>query len=101
MEAARKDVAITAVTRSEKGAVIIAGSETVSVPAQPVKQLVDTTGAGDLFAAGFLLGLAQGRSLQESAKMGAVSAAEIISHFGARPECSLKSLAEAAGISFD
>ena len=101
VEAARKDVAITAVTRSEKGAVIIAGSETVSVPAQPVKQLVDTTGAGDLFAAGFLLGLAQGRSLQESAKMGAVSAAEIISHFGARPECSLKSLAEAAGISFD
>jgi sugar/nucleoside kinase (ribokinase family) len=101
VEAARKDVAITAVTRSEKGAVIIAGSETVSVAAQPVKQLVDTTGAGDLFAAGFLLGLAQGRSLQESAKMGAVSAAEIISHFGARPECSLKSLAEAAGISFD
>jgi sugar/nucleoside kinase (ribokinase family) len=101
VEAARKDVAITAVTRSEKGAVVIAGSETVSVPAQPVKQLVDTTGAGDLFAAGFLLGLAQGRSLQESAKMGAISAAEIISHFGARPECSLKSLAEAAGIAFD
>ena len=101
LAAVRKDVAIAAVTRSEKGAVIVAGDETAKVPAAPVSQLVDTTGAGDLFAAGFLLGLAQGRPLAEAGKMGAISAAEIISHYGARPDCSLKSLAEDAGIAFD
>lgn len=101
LAAVRKDVAIAAVTRSEKGAVIVAGEDTVTVPAAPVSQLVDTTGAGDLFAAGFLLGLAQGRPLAEAGKMGAISAAEIISHYGARPDCSLKALAEEAGIAFD
>jgi len=101
LEAARKDVAVAAVTRSEKGAVIVSGDETVSVPAEPVEQLVDTTGAGDLFAAGFLFGLARGRDLAEAGKMGAICAAEIISHYGARPDCSLKSLIESAGIAFD
>ena len=101
MAAVRKDVAIAAVTRSEKGAVIVKGEETVTVAAAPVSQLVDTTGAGDLFAAGFLLGLAQGRPLAEAGQMGAISAAEIISHYGARPDCSLKTLAEEAGIAFD
>ena len=98
---ARSDVAIVAVTRSEKGAVIARGNEMVTVAAEPVSQLVDTTGAGDLFAAGFLLGLAQDRSLAEAGKMGAVCAAEIISHYGARPEATLKSLAESAGITFE
>lgn len=101
LNAVRQDVAIAAVTRSEKGAVIVAGEETVTVAAEPVSQLVDTTGAGDLFAAGFLLGIAQGRPLAEAGKMGAISAAEIISHYGARPDCSLKDLAEEAGIAFE
>ncbi|OLF75554.1 carbohydrate kinase [Maricaulis sp. W15] len=98
---ARKDVAIVAVTRSEKGAVIARGDEMITVAAEPVSQLVDTTGAGDLFAAGFLLGLAQERSLAEAGKMGAICAAEIISHYGARPETALKTLAESAGIAFE
>lgn len=92
IDQARKDVAIAAVTRSEKGAVIVRGEETVAVPAAPVETLVDTTGAGDLFAAGFLLGIARDISLENAGRMGAISAAEIISHFGARPECDLKSL---------
>ena len=101
MTQARKDVAIVAVTRSEKGAVIARGDEMVTVAAEPVSQLVDTTGAGDLFAAGFLLGIAQDRPLAEAGKMGVICAAEIISHFGARPETGLKTLAEAAGIAFE
>ena len=88
-------------TRSDKGAVLLRDKETVTIKAEPVSELVDTTGAGDLFAAGFLLGLAQDRSLAESGRMGAICAAEIISHFGARPECSLKTLAEDAGIPFE
>jgi sugar/nucleoside kinase (ribokinase family) len=64
----------------------------VEVPAEPVERIVDTTGAGDLFAAGFLAGRAQGRSNGESLVMGAVAAAEVISHYGARPEADLKAL---------
>ncbi|WP_339741589.1 adenosine kinase [uncultured Maricaulis sp.] len=101
IEMCRRDVAIAAVTRSDKGAVLLRDKETVTIKAEPVSELVDTTGAGDLFAAGFLLGLAQDRSLAESGRMGAICAAEIISHFGARPECSLKTLAEDAGIPFE
>ena len=101
LEMCRGDVAIAAVTRGEAGAVLIRGAETVAIKAEAVDNLVDTTGAGDLFASGFLLGLAQGRDLAESGRMGAICAAEIISHFGARPECSLKSLAEEAGIPFE
>ncbi|WP_297730820.1 adenosine kinase [uncultured Maricaulis sp.] len=101
MAQARQDVAVVAVTRSEKGAVIARGEEMVTVAAEPVSKLVDTTGAGDLFAAGFLLGLAQRRSLAEAGRMGAICAAEIISHYGARPETGLKTLAEAAGIAFE
>lgn len=97
----RKEVEVAAVTRSEKGAMIVSGDETAEVAAAPVAQLVDTTGAGDLFAAGFLLGLAQNRSLDEAGRMGAIAAAEVISHFGARPETGLKALAEQAGIEFE
>jgi sugar/nucleoside kinase (ribokinase family) len=80
------------VTRSEKGALAISGGTRVEVPAEPIAQVIDTTGAGDLFAAGFLAGQAQGRSVKDSLTMGAVAAAEVISHYGARPEADLKQL---------
>jgi sugar/nucleoside kinase (ribokinase family) len=85
-------VPLLVVTRSEKGALAIGGGERAHVPAEPVAEVIDTTGAGDLFAAGFLAGQAQGRSLPESLTMGAVAAAEVISHYGARPEADLKAL---------
>jgi len=81
------------VTRSEKGAYAISGGEHAEVPAEPVDRVVDTTGAGDLFAAGFLFGHVRGKGLAECLKLGAICAAEIISHYGARPEADLKALA--------
>lgn len=80
------------VTRSEKGAIAVRNGERVAVAAEPVAQVVDTTGAGDLFAAGFLAGQAQGRDLEASLRMGAIAAGEVISHYGARPETDLKAL---------
>ncbi|WP_129794257.1 adenosine kinase [Sphingosinicella sp. CPCC 101087] len=80
------------VTRGEKGAVGISRGEHVAVPAERVDRVVDTTGAGDLFAAGFLAGQAQGRDLATSLRLGAVAAAEVISHYGARPEADLRAL---------
>lgn len=88
-------VPLLVVTRSEQGALAVAGGERVAVPAEPVAEVVDTTGAGDLFAAGFLAGQARGLSLADSLTMGAVAAAEIISHYGARPETDLKALVAA------
>ncbi|HZG10270.1 MAG TPA: adenosine kinase [Allosphingosinicella sp.] len=79
-------------TCSEKGAIAVENGVRISVPAVPVEKVVDTTGAGDLFAAGFLAGQAQGRTVEQSLRMGATAAAEIISHFGARPEADLKAL---------
>ena len=87
-------VPILVVTRSEKGAVALSGGERAEVPAVPIAKLVDTTGAGDLFAAGFLAGQARGKSLEVSLKIGAIAAAEVIQHYGARPEADLKALAE-------
>ena len=87
-------VPLLLVTRSEKGAVAVAGDRRVEIPAAPAEQVVDTPGAGDLFAAGFLLGEARGLPLEQSLRMGAIAAAEIISHFGARPVADLKSLLE-------
>jgi sugar/nucleoside kinase (ribokinase family) len=81
------------VTRSEKGALAVRGGERFEVAAEPVERVVDTTGAGDLFAAGFLLGEAQGRPPVESLRLGAIAAAEVISHYGARPEADLQALA--------
>lgn len=101
MRQVRADVDVAAVTRSEKGAEIVRGDETACVDAEPIAELVDTTGAGDQFAAGFLLGLARGLSLNLAGRMGAISAAEVISHYGARPETALKSLVSNAEISIE
>jgi len=86
---------IAAVTRSEKGAVIIGGENVYTVAAERITRLVDTTGAGDLFAAGFLYGLTHGHNLPSAGRIAAICAAEIISHIGARPEVSLKDLVRA------
>lgn len=88
-------VDILVVTRSEKGAIAMQRGERFAVPAEPIDQIVDTTGAGDLFAAGFLAGQAQGRSVGDSLTMGAVAAAEVISHYGARPVANIKALVAA------
>ncbi|MEH6410325.1 MAG: adenosine kinase [Hyphomonas sp.] len=92
------DTAIAAVTRSEKGSVVIGEGEPIVIPAEPIAKVVDTTGAGDQYAAGFLFGYAKGLPLATCARLGHIAAAEVISHFGPRPEVSLASLALAAGI---
>jgi sugar/nucleoside kinase (ribokinase family) len=89
---------IAVLTRGARGAVVLAGEERFEVAAEPVARVVDTTGAGDLFAAGFLHGLTQGRGPIDCARMGAVCAAEIISHIGARPEASLRDLLRSKGL---
>ena len=88
-----------ALTRSEAGAVIVADGEVHVVDADKVGQVVDTTGAGDLFASGFLYGLARGHSPVHSARLGAMAAAEVISHYGPRPQVSLAQLAKEKGLS--
>ena len=85
-------VPLLVVTRSEKGAIAVENGARVDVAAEPVNEVVDTTGAGDLFAAGFLAGLTQGRALDQCLRIGAIAAAEVISHYGARPEADLKAL---------
>jgi sugar/nucleoside kinase (ribokinase family) len=96
--AARTLCPVVAVTRSEKGALIAAGDDTWVVTAEPVAKVVDTTGAGDLFAAGFLWGAAQGRDYGACGRLGAIAAAECISHMGPRPDTALRLLAEKAGL---
>jgi sugar/nucleoside kinase (ribokinase family) len=90
--AARTHCKIAVTTMSDKGAVITSGSEEIHIAAEPVEHLVDTTGAGDLFAAGFLFGLTHERSLAEAGRIGAIAAAEVISHYGPRPQAKLKEL---------
>lgn len=87
---------IAALTRSEKGSVIVAGDDAIAVAAAPIEKLIDTTGAGDLYAAGFLTGYTAGRSLADCGKMGSIAAGEVISHYGARPETNLETLVKAA-----
>jgi sugar/nucleoside kinase (ribokinase family) len=85
-------VPVVVVTRSEKGAVACTADDHAEVAAEPVDRVVDTTGAGDLFAAGFLFGHVRGRPLADCLRLGAICAAEVISHYGARPEAALKDL---------
>ena len=92
IESLARDVPLLVVTRAERGAVAIRGDEREEIAAEPIDRVVDTTGAGDLFAAGFLYGEVQGRSLKDSLRIGAIAAAEVISHYGARPEQDLKRL---------
>jgi sugar/nucleoside kinase (ribokinase family) len=89
---------VVTVTRSERGAVVAGPDEVHAVPAESVERVVDTTGAGDLYAAGFLLGLARGMPLANCARLGCLAASEVISHLGARPERSLQQLAAQAGL---
>ncbi|MDP9404900.1 MAG: adenosine kinase [Actinomycetota bacterium] len=84
---------IAAFTRGPEGSVVVGGDAVLAVPAAPVDQVVDTTGAGDLYAAGFLFGLTHGADLEGCARLGSVAAAEVISHIGARPRTSLAALA--------
>jgi sugar/nucleoside kinase (ribokinase family) len=92
LAATRGLVELAALTRSEKGSVVLSGNGAEPVPAEPVARVVDTTGAGDLYAAGFLYGVTNGRSPVDAARIGAIAAAEAISHVGARPERPLKAL---------
>jgi sugar/nucleoside kinase (ribokinase family) len=89
---------IAALTRSEKGSVVVAGTHAHLIDAARVEKVLDTTGAGDLYASGFLFGLTHGRDLATCGKLGSLCAAEAISHFGARPETPLKTLAAKAGL---
>jgi sugar/nucleoside kinase (ribokinase family) len=92
------DARLGVVTRSEKGCVVVSRGTVVAVPAFPIERIVDTTGAGDLFAAGFLFGLVRGAGHENAGRLGALAAAEVIQHIGARPQVSLKQLAQQNGL---
>jgi adenosine kinase len=98
LQALRKDIKLGVVTRSEKGCIVASRDGVVAVPASPIRELVDTTGAGDLFAAGFLFGLVRNAGHENAGRLGALAAAEVIQHVGARPQVSLKELAKNAGL---
>ena len=94
----REDTKLGVVTRSERGCVVVSKQGVVAAPAYPIDKLVDTTGAGDLFAAGFLFGLVRNAGHENAGRLGALAAAEVIQHIGARPQVSLKDLAKQNGL---
>jgi sugar/nucleoside kinase (ribokinase family) len=98
LRALRADIDVAVVTRSEKGCIVVNPEDVEAVSAFPVERVVDTTGAGDLFAAGFLCGLARGADDRTCGRLGALAAAEVIQHMGARPEASLQDLARENGL---
>ena len=97
IEALRPHVKLAAVTRGAAGSVILSQGERLTVKAEAVEKVVDTTGAGDQYAAGFMFGLSRGRSLQQCGQLASLAAAEVISHYGPRPLVSLKDLAAGKG----
>ena len=97
-DAALQDCEMAVLTRSEAGSLIVSSGETMEIPADPVSQVVDATGAGDLYAAGFLYGLARRLPLETCGRLGSLAAAEAISHIGARPEANLVELAKSRGL---
>ncbi|MER9159494.1 PfkB family carbohydrate kinase, partial [Mesorhizobium sp. M0778] len=94
----RRDCKIAIVTRSEKGSVIVRRDETVTIEATGIRELVDTTGAGDLYAAGFLYGYTQGRGLKQCGDLGSLAAGLVIQQIGPRPRQNLRREAEQAGL---
>lgn len=98
LAALREEKLLGVITRSGDGAMVVTRGETRAVPAFPVERVVDTTGAGDLFAAGFLAGLTQELDLVDCARLGGLAAAEVISHLGARPQVDLRDLARQEGL---
>ena len=96
-EALRTRCDLAAVTRSDKGSVILSHGERLTVKAEPVEKVVDTTGAGDQYAAGFMFGLSRSRPLQQCGQLASLAAAEVIVHYGPRPQVSLKDLAASKG----
>ena len=96
--ALQSKVKLAAVTRGEQGSVILSQGERLEIAAEPVHKVVDTTGAGDQYAAGFMFGLSTGRSLGDCGRLASIAAAEVISHYGPRPQVQLKDLAAAKGI---
>ena len=98
VKALRHDAKLAVITRSEKGCVVVTRNGVEAVQAMPIERVIDVTGAGDLFAAGFLVGLARGKDHRTAARLGALAAAEVIQHIGARPAVSLKALAAENGL---
>jgi sugar/nucleoside kinase (ribokinase family) len=94
----QNDIGLGVVTRSEKGCAVVSKEAVTLVPSSRIDNLVDTTGAGDLFAAGFLFGLARNAGYENAGRLGALAAAEVIQHIGARPQVSLKELAQQHGL---
>lgn len=90
--AVRRDCRLAAITDGKDGSIVVSGDDVLRVPAEPVAKVVDTTGAGDLYAAGFLHGLTRGRPLPECGRLGSLAAAEVISHVGPRPLVELRRL---------
>ena len=98
VEAVHRDCPLAVLTRSERGSLVVCGDERIIVPAHPVDKVIDVTGAGDLFASGFLFGHTHGKPLRQCAALGSLAAAEVISHTGARPEVNLLKLAKNNGL---
>lgn len=95
---AKSQTKLAVITRSAKGSVILSGDKAITIATEPVKQVIDTTGAGDLYAAGFLYGYTSDKPLETCGRLGSIAAAEIISHVGARPATPLDKLARQKGL---